>query len=436
MFRVRVPGGQLQAQQIRGLGDFAAAAEIATLQITNRANIQLRGLKQPPHPQTLSQLQTLGLGAKNPAVDVLRNMMLNPLAGLDATELVDFSPWLPELEDFLATQPGLEQLPAKFSLGLDGGGQCSAGWRSLNHSEHRYNEIQLTAVSAPAASELGLRLDFGIDKGYFPSGVWVDPSQGLPMLKALILAYRDYVQAPDAAPKARLRDLLADWGTEKFLAQAQSYLDFPLSDCSPLPSPQFHPGQQYLGVHSQADPDLAYIGIGLPQGQATLTQWRGLGAVAETFGSGELRLTPWHALIVVNILQVNISQALAALESLGFPTSPTITQGIVACPGKLGCGAGQTDTLGDAQRLGTYLKQQPLSRAVNIHLTACPKACAQPSPAEFTLLGMPNQMYRFYDGDFRQASPMDEAPLEHLLPLIYQRITASGPVDHVSAPHS
>ncbi len=428
LVRVRIPGGRLSAMQGQGLVAFAASLDSRIFQLTNRANLQLRGVQNVPDTAGLAKLQTLRLAAQKPAVDVLRNMMISPLAGLDATEVVDFSAWLPALEGFLETQPGLEQLPAKFSIGLDGGGQASIGQRSPQASEHRYHEIQLTAVQVPTPEGFttALHLTFGVDKRIIDPDIFVPPEAGLALIKSLILAYLDYLQAPPCPPRTRLREILADWGVARFLDQAQIYCPIPLVPQPLQLSPPIQARQQYLGVHPQSQSDLAFISLGFPQGQISVAQLQALVEVASSYGTGELRLTPWHSVFLVNIPQVQIPQAITELNQYGFSIESNITQGIVACTGQPGCTAAQTDTQHHAQALAHYLHPLNLPRPVNIHLTACPKACAQPSPAEITLLGMPNQEYRLYRGDFRdnQARLLTEQPLEALLPLIRDLVTA------------
>ena len=67
-------------------------------------------------------------------------------------------------------------------------------------------------------------------------------------------------------------------------------------------------------------------------------------------------------------------------------------------------------TLKVALAIWLLKKKLILDRPVNIHLTGCPKSCAQPSPAEITLLGTTIEYegetvegYRIYLGDDEQA---------------------------------
>ena len=88
LLRVRISGGQLNRVQAGALADLATHLGIPILHLTNRANIQLRGVKNAPDDEVLHQLQALKLAAPKPALDALRNIMISPLAGLDQAEFI------------------------------------------------------------------------------------------------------------------------------------------------------------------------------------------------------------------------------------------------------------------------------------------------------------------------------------------------------------
>jgi ferredoxin-nitrite reductase len=68
---------------------------------------------------------------------------------------------------------------------------------------------------------------------------------------------------------------------------------------------------------------------------------------------------------------------------------------------------------------------ETLETPINIHLTACPKSCAQPSPAEITLLGTADETYHLYLGDGRDSWKYDlgSVAVEDLPPLLSRVLT-------------
>ncbi len=388
LLRLRTPGGRLRSAQALGLAAWAQTWGCDSLQVTNRANLQLRVAQAPPTLESIGPLQTLGLASPTPAMDRLRNIMASPTAGLDTQEGLDPSPWVQALDRHLQTHPELAGLPSKMSVGFDGGGRVGLGTRSPVPWEHRPNEIQLTAVATPTGSAFHLTL--GPPSASPAPGLLLAPDQVLATLAALLAVYAEGLQTlPNLPEKARLKHLLQVWGLEGYLQRVGDRLatrQLPRSE--PLPYPPSQP-YAHLGIHPQRQTGRVYLGLPLPLGQITRAQLKGLARLAQTRGRGEVRLTPWQGILLPDVPEAELPQLLPELAALGLPVGPDwTTAGIVACAGQPGCRAAATDTQALARTLHQTLHHQfALDIPVNIHITACPKGCAQPSPAEILLLG-------------------------------------------------
>ncbi|MCC5899508.1 MAG: precorrin-3B synthase [Phormidium sp. BM_Day4_Bin.17] len=405
LLRIRTPGGQLNLSQGRAIAQWMKEWDCESLQVTNRGNLQLRSLAIAPSPQVFAQLQHLGLGARLPQLDHLRNIMASPTAGIDSQELLDTRPWVQALDDYIQNSPHLAALPAKFSIGIDGGGSVAIGTRSRLSWEHRYNEIQLSVVAPDDSNEdssLLFHLALGAGKHLHETGYVIPQDRGVEAVAALSQAYLHYLSDAEPLPKPgrkrRMTHILADWGLERYLHQAIRYQPQAFLKGQPL-NGRPSAGAAHLGVHPQRQPGLAYIGVDLPLGQVTLAQLQGILDLVEQFGEGVLRLTPWQSLMMANIAEDQVERVLERLQELGL-SGEGAEVAIAACTGKPGCSAAASATQVEAQRLLAELPQQlGLGRPVNIHLTACPKSCAQPGPAEMTLLGISLDCYHLYLGD-------------------------------------
>ncbi|MFP4221735.1 MAG: precorrin-3B synthase [Phormidium sp.] len=446
LLRIRTPGGRLSLAQGRAIARWMEAWGSDRLQVTNRANLQLRSLSQAPTPEIFTELKRLGLAAPIPQVDQLRNIMASPTAGIDAHELLDTRPWVQALDKYIQQHRRLEALPAKFSIGVDGGAAVAIGTRSPLAWEHRYNEVQLSVVAADgseADSSGWVHLAFGAGKKMHDTGCLIPPNQVVAAVAALTQAYLDYLSQAEPLPKPgrkrRMTHLLADWGLERYVQQATSYQpDAFVGGQQVSLSPSV--GAAHLGVHGQRQPGLAYVGVDLPLGQLTLAQLQGVLAIVERFAPGPLRLTPWQSLIVANIAEDQVERVLEQLQGLGL-SGQVPGLAIAACAGKPGCKSAATATQTDARRLLAELPQQMgqqmgeqmgqqigqqigqqmgLETPVNIHLTACPKSCAQPGSAEITLLGIAQDTYQLYLGDGRDAWKYDlgSVTVDDLSPLL------------------
>jgi ferredoxin-nitrite reductase len=413
LIRIRTPGGVLSYQQGQAIATLAEQWGSNAIQVTNRANLQIRSVHTSPTAEVFQTLQTLGLAAQNPGIDHLRNVMTSPTAGIDSQELIDTRPLVQTLDAYIQSHPELVGLPAKFSIGIDGGGAVGIGARSEIPWEHRYNEIQLSAISGSGEWGMGneksntvlhsplptphsftkniyLRLALGAGKQLWDTQVLIQPDECVPVVAALAKVYLDYVsQAPRSQKKPRMKHLLQDWGVERYLQQVNQQLTDPLrqvTDGLLLP-----PTQRYahLGVHPQRQVGFSYIGIHLRLGQLTAAQLHGLAELSKTFGSHSLRLTPWQTVLLPDISDEQVPDVLHHLSSLGLVVSENrVEAAITACTGKPGCAAAETQTQAHAIALANHFNQRlALECPVNIHITGCPKSCAQPSPAEITLLG-------------------------------------------------
>ena len=115
---------------------------------------------------------------------------------------------------------------------------------------------------------------------------------------------------------------------------------------------------------------------------------RGLADIAERFGSGTLRLTVWQNLLVSDIEEARLSDALGEIERMGLGTAASaIRGGMVACTGNSGCKFALSDTKSHGLALVDYLDSRlALDQPINIHLTGCPNSCAQHYVGDIGLL--------------------------------------------------
>lgn len=112
--RVRPRLGQLSAAQALGLCDAAQAHGAGLIDVTNRANIQIRGVSNDSYTPLIEALDGLGLIDPNAVIEGRRNILVTPLwqAG-DDTE------WL--ALELIARLEELPELPPKMGFVIDAG---------------------------------------------------------------------------------------------------------------------------------------------------------------------------------------------------------------------------------------------------------------------------------------------------------------------------
>ncbi len=390
--RLRIPGGMINSQQFEAIADISDHYGGGYIDITNRANIQIREIKQGINNQVLAKLQALGLASTNASVDHIRNIMTSPTAGIDTQELIDTRPLVKAWEKYITAHSHLSQLSAKFSVCFDGGGKISV--------KDRPNDIILAAELINSNIHWRLYLSYG-EKGEpaKDTGILLKPLETIAVLAALAETYLKHIGIKTHC-KPRLREIINHITIEKYLQQVKEKLDpsiFSFEKTSLCASASLRE-KNLIGIHSQRQSGLYYIGIVLPLGRLDTYQIRGLAHIAKRYGDDNIRLTPWQNLILSNIPQNQIIKVEEEIANLGLNCSPTdIKSFLVACSGKRGCTAAATETKEDALHLAKYLEDlMILDCSVNIHFSGCGKSCAQHTQADITLLGVAGESFPGY----------------------------------------
>lgn len=114
VFRVRPFFGELSAPQVWGLCDLATQFGNGMLDLTSRANFQIRGVAAADQAALLTDLDALGLIDTDPAVEGHRNILM-PASWSEG----DLTYRL--YEALLATLPHLPDLPEKMGFAIDTG---------------------------------------------------------------------------------------------------------------------------------------------------------------------------------------------------------------------------------------------------------------------------------------------------------------------------
>lgn len=392
MMRLRLPSGIISSQQMRVLAEIVQRyGEDGNADITTRQNLQLRGIRIEDVPQIFKRLREVDMTSVQSGMDNVRNITASPVAGLDGDELIDVRELVQQVQDMITNKgegnPEFTNLPRKFNIAIEGGRDNSV------HAE--INDIAFVPAFCDQGGEplLGFNVLVG---GFFsakrceaaiPLDVWVPPTEVVELCRAILTVYRDHGLRANRQ-KARLMWLIDEWGLARFRAAVEQQLGRPLLTAVAKDEIDWEK-RDHIGVYSQKQPGLNYVGLHVPVGRLYAADLYELARLAEVYGSGELRLTIEQNVIVPNIPDSRLEPFLQEPTLQKFSVRPTpLVRALVSCTGAQFCNFALIETKNRAMALARALDQEvELTRPVRIHWTGCPNSCGQPQVADIGLMG-------------------------------------------------
>ena len=380
MVRIRIPNGIVTSPQLRAIADLTRRYANGIADLTVRQNIQLHWITIESLPEVLEGLWQVGLNTTGACGDVVRNITGCPVAGVDADEIVDASPLVLEASKLLAGNAEFYNLPRKFKISI-------AGCRSWC-SYPEINDIGLTAVTRRIGGkpEVGfsLRVAGGLSAEPYLAArlnAFIRWDQAVPVIKGIAELFRDSEVLREHRERARLKFLFLrhGWTAERFLDELHDRIGFKLD-----PAVEEHrPDDVYrdhVGIHSQKQHGLSYVGAVALRGRITADQMQSAAELAERFAGGELRATNMQNLLVVNVPTINTESLAKELDAIGLRVGgSSFARGTIACSGTEFCKLAITETKAFSRWLVEELEDRlpGFDQHLKLHVTGCPNSCGQ-----------------------------------------------------------
>lgn len=301
--RIRAPHGRLTSEQALRVAELSQTYGNGLLDLSARANLQMRGISEERHPDLIAGLRDIGLVDETAETEARRNIIVTPFWKGDApTQRIarDLAEQLRQAKDL--------RLPGKFGFAVD---------------TERAPVLHSTAAD--------IRVECGSD---------------------CLLLFADGSDlgkrvTPDTAAQESLR--LARWFLEQGgapdgrgrMSRLVTRRDLPSEFSAPrsAPAPSTPPGQTPVGQM-----------VALEFGQTTADTLRALASL------GPIRLTPWRMLLV------ETEQAVPPLPGLILDETDPRLQ-VIACTGAPECLQAHAPTRDLARQLAPYV---PHGRTLHI----------------------------------------------------------------------
>lgn len=387
--RLRLAGRALTTDQAWAVADAAERHGSGVVELTSRANLQVRGVRPESLDGLVADLVAAGLVPEAPDDEPRADVVTTPGAGFVPDEGLDVRALADDLRLALAAGRLDRPLHPKAGVVLDGGG--TIGTRGLPA------DVALGAVRRPNG-ELAYEVALGaaLDEAPMADGgslaPVVTPGCAVDLVVAVLsLAASPPPGAPSPGPDpVRVRELVAARGAHGVLSAAGvghlvEWVD-PAGLCRATPLA----GGAPLGVHPGDDGHHAFVGALPPLGRLEGASLRALADALEARGGNWFVLTPRRSVLVPG-MPLGQADALADdLSRLGFVLEAGDPAArIVACTGRPGCPSGHADTLADARHLVARLRTHG-GVGPAVHVSGCGKRCAARPPHDATLEAGPD----------------------------------------------
>lgn len=379
LVRLHPPGGRLSPEQLRRVAALARAHGSGLVEISARANLQIRGVTADSHPRLVQALLAERLVDEHDGDGPQRLALISPLAGTERCA-VDAVALAGAIET--AARP-LRGLPAKLGIVLDDGGPLSLDAFPA--------DIRLRAT-APAEIRLGL-----------PAGLWFGPitAEDAPGTVAGLLSgfLAHHRQRPGAV--RRFRDLSRD--ALVALASAAGLQETVPPPGSPLP--------RRVGSFAWGEAGRAVV-VGLPFGRCDAETLDRLAAACGA--DADIRFSPWRGIAFRGLRDARAATLLSLASKLGLVTEDADPRlSVQACAGAPACKSAQAPAMTDAARLAEAVPDL-LATGMSLHVSGCIKGCAHPGPADLTLVAEDGR-YRVIAGGTARESGGEALDLPTLL---------------------
>jgi sulfite reductase beta subunit-like hemoprotein len=355
MQRVRLPGGRIEAGQLRALASIAERRGPGyPLHLTTRQEIEFHGLRREDIPAVQREIQSAGLTSLGACGDTLRNLTCCPGAGR-CPGTRDVSALCDAIGARAGSLPWIHQLPRKFKISISGcPNACARPW---------INDVGLVAqtdgtIRAVVAGSLGARPATGI---LFDATL--SAATALPFVVAALRLFHAEGDRANRS-RARLRHVRERMGDAAFVQKLNDLFKEELR-AGDGPGPDWAPGSARAKLVCRLRPPLGDLAPALARELA--------GGIAAA--GAELRIGFEHDLLVYGKVPPPLTPPLQQW---------TAEPRIVSCPGTAWCSRGLADSRGTAASIRAAL---PADCALGVSISGCPNNCSHASVADIGLVG-------------------------------------------------
>ncbi len=396
---------------------------------TTRTNVQFNWIPLTKAAEVMELLASVQMHGIQTSGNAIRNITCEALAGIAPDEIVDTRPFAEILRQWSTLHPEFAFLPRKFKIAFNGAAEDRAaiGWYDIGLQALR-NQAGETGFTVRVGGGMGRTPLIGpVVREFLP---W---DQLLNYVEAIVRVYNRYGRR-DNKWKARIKILVKAEGQRFVDAVEAEYRAIALQDGAPhtitpaelarvqacFAVPALRPAgipartniasqafqrwlKQNVGAHRIHDlcvVTLSFKRPGWAPGDASADTLEQLAELADTFSSGEARLTHEQNLLLPWVHTSDLPALYERARALGLaqPNIGLLTD-MIACPGGDFCSLANARSLPIAAALTARyqdLDEVTALGPIDLHISGCINSCGHHHSGHIGILGVDKDGKEWY----------------------------------------
>lgn len=385
MLRIKLPGGNINADQIEAVADILGNYSQHDLaHISTRQDFQVHYIPLKDTPLAMRRLAESGLTTREACGNTVRNISACPLAGVCEHEHTDINPVLDTAVERFLRHPLTQHLPRKFKMSFSG---CET-----DCAQGMMHDLGVVAVNRDG--KFGFKIVAGGGLGHKPHEAivveeFLEEKHLLASIEAVISIHHKYSDRKRRA-RARIKFVVDKFGVDGFMEKyheeftrtklAYADQEYKTFDWKVGADSSNKTAGAPRAVIEQKQAGLSVFPISLVLGDMTAEQMHNLVAVMREENIANARATQDQNLILLNVANDRIDAIRNAITNIGL-SEPKTGDDIVACPGTTTCRLGITSSRVAA---GIVSGGQ---HDLRLRVSGCHNGCAQPETGDIGIYG-------------------------------------------------
>ncbi|MBL1293131.1 MAG: nitrite/sulfite reductase [Thiotrichales bacterium] len=385
MLRIKLPGGNINADQIEAVADILGNYSQHNLaHISTRQDFQVHYIPLKDTPLAMRRLAESGLTTREACGNTVRNISACPLAGVCEHEHTDINPVLDTAVERFLRHPLTQHLPRKFKMSFSG---CET-----DCAQGMIHDLGVVAVNRDG--KFGFKILAGGGLGHKPHEAivveeFLEEKHLLASIEAVISIHHKYSDRKRRA-RARIKFVVDKFGVDGFMEKyheefARTKLAYTDQENKTFDwKAGTDSSNKTTGaprtVIAQKQAGLSVFPISLVLGDMTAEQMHNLVAVMREENITDARATQDQNLILLNVANDRIDAIRSAITNTGL-SEPKIGDDIVACPGTSTCRLGITSS-----RVAAGIVNGG-QHDLRLRVSGCHNGCAQPETGDIGIYG-------------------------------------------------